>query len=200
MSIGFRTFATKFVCNVLSRLKTFAGGTRLALITCEEDEEVERPLVPAKGSDFHGYLATLATSLLPKKQILHRISGLLRGHCSDGLKEKFDDNLYVHISDLMHELHDLFPSQIPMPWSMRVWVPVCGSFFLQWRSPKPLKNDETWRIILRPINIWVLTPQKWRNLGLKTLDFVLLVIFYGFDPMANHHFSPPFGIHSLKLT
>ena len=38
-------------------VKTFAGGTRLALITFENDEEVERPLVPAKGSDYHGYIS-----------------------------------------------------------------------------------------------------------------------------------------------
>ena len=136
--------------------KTFAGGTRLALITCEQDEEVERPLVPAKGSDFHGYLTTLTASLLPKKNILHRISGLLRGHCSEGLKKKFDDNLYVHISDLMHELHELFPNQIPMPWSLRVWVAIIANDEKSRFSAlavRELPNAESIGIRLCPIKI-----------------------------------------------
>ena len=74
-------------------VKTYAGGTRLVMLTYEGGNEVERPLVPAKGSDYHGYIATLTNALIPQKQILHRISGLLRGHCSESLLEKFDDNL-----------------------------------------------------------------------------------------------------------
>ncbi len=76
-------------------VKTYAGGTRLVMLTFENDNEVERPLVPAKGSDYRGYITTLTSALLPQKQILHRISGLLRGHGSEKLKEKFDDNLYM---------------------------------------------------------------------------------------------------------
>ena len=137
-------------------VKTFAGGTRLALITFENDEEVERPLVPAKGSDYHGYITTLAASLLPKKHILHRISGLLRGHCSDKLRQKFDDNLYVHISDLMHELHELFESQIPMPWSMRVWVAIIANdekSRFSTLAVRGLPNAEAVGIHLCPIKI-----------------------------------------------
>ena len=57
-------------------VKTYAGGTRLVILTYENDNEVQRPLVPAKGSDYHGYITTLTSTLLPPKQILHRISGL----------------------------------------------------------------------------------------------------------------------------
>ena len=29
------------------------------------------------------------------------------------------------------------------------------------------------------------------------LDLFLMVFFYGFDPMVNHHEKPPFGEHLL---
>ena len=63
----------------------------------------------------------------PRKNVLHRISGLLRGHGSANFLQKFDDNLYVHISDVMDELKRQFPNDIDRPWSIRSWIGIIAN-------------------------------------------------------------------------
>ncbi len=46
---------------------------------------------------------------------------------SKDLLGKLDGNLYVHVPDVMRELHNAFPSQIPQPWGLRVWVAIIAN-------------------------------------------------------------------------
>ncbi len=61
-------------------IKTYAGGTRLLMVTTRGGSEAELPLVPAKGMEYHRYLAQLTATFLPSKQILRKLSRILRGH------------------------------------------------------------------------------------------------------------------------
>ena len=102
-------------------------GRHLVMTLAQKGAEAKLPLVPMRGQDFKDVAGNTQYVTGPKKHVLTRLSGLLRGHGSPGFLQRFDDNLYVHVSDLMDELQRVFPNEFPQPLSIRTWIGIVAN-------------------------------------------------------------------------
>jgi len=91
--------------------------------------EAKLPLVPLRGHEFKEAAGNTMYVTSTKKNILHKLSGILRGHGSAEFLQKFDDNLYVHISDAMDELKRQLPHEksLAQNWSVRTWLGIVAN-------------------------------------------------------------------------
>ena len=85
--------------------------------------------MPLRGHEFKEAAGNTMYVTSTKKNILHKLSGILRGHGSAEFLQKFDDNLYVHISDAMDELKRQLPHEksLAQNWSVRTWLGIVAN-------------------------------------------------------------------------
>jgi len=103
-------------------------GSHLVMTVQQGGGEAKLPLVPLRGHEFKEAAGNTMYVTTTKKNILHKLSGILRGHGSAEFLQKFD-NLYVHISDAMDEFKRQLPYErsLVQPWSIRTWIGIIAN-------------------------------------------------------------------------
>lgn len=92
-------------------------GSHLVMTVQQGGGEAKLPLVPLRGHEFKEAAGNTMYVTTTKKNILHKLSGILRGHGSAEFLQKF--------GNLKRQLP--YERSLVQPWSIRTWIGIIAN-------------------------------------------------------------------------